>query len=146
MNRKEFIKLCAGGCLGAVFLQTTLSGCATQKQVNAMVIGENLEVPLVAFEKIKDGELTYLDSVIVRNPMLQYPVAVFRFSQDDYQALLMKCTHQGTELKLYGDTLQCIAHGSEFDNKGNATNGVAVAELRKFPVVIDNQKLRISLQ
>ena len=96
--------------------------------------------------KMKDGEITYLDSVVVRNPQLQYPLAVFRFSEDVYEALLMKCTHQGTELKLYGDTLQCIAHGSEFDNKGQVTTGPARETLRNFPVVKANQKLFISLK
>ena len=146
MDRKEFLKLCAGGCLGLFVLETTLSGCATQKQVNAMVVGENLEVPLVAFEHVKHGEATYLESVVVRNPQLQYPMAVFRFSEDVYEALLMKCTHQGTELKLYGDTLQCIAHGSEFDNKGQVTTGPATETLRSFPVVKANHKLLISLK
>ena len=146
MDRKEILKLCAGGCLGLFVLETMLSGCAAQKQVNALVVDENLEVPLAAFAKMKDGEITYLDSVVVRNPQLQYPLAVFRFSEDVYEALLMKCTHQGTELKLYGDTLQCIAHGSEFDNKGQVTTGPARETLRNFPVVKANQKLFISLK
>jgi len=39
-----------------------------------------------------------------------------------------------------GDKLQCPAHGSEYNNRGNVTNGPADRDIRSFPVsLIDNQ-------
>lgn len=61
-------------------------------------------------------------------------------------ALLMECTHQGAELQVFGDKLQCAAHGSEFSNKGIVESGPASTDLRKFPVRIENNILKVSLK
>ena len=58
----------------------------------------------------------------------------------------MACTHQRAELQVYGDKLQCAAHGSEFSNRGLVESGPATADLRKFPVTIENSVLKISLK
>jgi Rieske Fe-S protein len=58
----------------------------------------------------------------------------------------MRCTHQGTELQVFGDKLQCPAHGSEFNSKGGVQNGPADTTLRTFPVEIKNNLLHISLK
>jgi Rieske Fe-S protein len=60
--------------------------------------------------------------------------------------MLMVCTHQGAELQVFGDKLQCPAHGSEFSNRGVLENGPANRDLRKFPIVIENNTLKISLK
>ena len=71
---------------------------------------------------------------------------VYRFDDNKYEALLMKCTHQGTELQAFGDKLQCPAHGSEFNKHGKVENGPASASLRTFPVTITDDQLQISLK
>ncbi len=58
----------------------------------------------------------------------------------------MKCTHQGAVLKLYGDTLQCAAHGSEFNSSGQVTIGPATTNLRSFETKVDQQTVRILLK
>jgi Rieske Fe-S protein len=58
----------------------------------------------------------------------------------------MKCTHQGSELQVFGDALQCPSHGSEFDKHGGLLNGPADKPLRTFPVKIENDQLKISLK
>ncbi|GAW87970.1 hypothetical protein FPS14_contig00001-0044 [Flavobacterium psychrophilum] len=58
----------------------------------------------------------------------------------------MKCTHQGAELQAFGDKLQCAAHGSEFNNKGIVESGPASSDLKKFPIIIENNTLKISLK
>jgi Rieske Fe-S protein len=82
----------------------------------------------------------------VNNPQLQYPIYVFRFSENNYTALYMQCTHQGNELTAYGEKLVCSAHGSEFDNTGNVTNGPASKPLRTFPIKLGSQNILISLK
>jgi Rieske Fe-S protein len=58
----------------------------------------------------------------------------------------MRCTHQGTELQVFGDRLQCPAHGSEFTNTGMVQNGPADDPLRTFPVRIEANTLKIDLK
>jgi Rieske Fe-S protein len=57
----------------------------------------------------------------------------------------MKCTHQGTELEVYGDRLQCPAHGSEFTKYGIVQNGPAEEHLRIFPVLVELNAVKINL-
>ena len=83
--------------------------------------------------------------IIVNNDQLEFPIYLYRFSENDYTALLMKCTHQGNELQASGDYLHCSAHGSEFNNKGVVAQGPAEKDLRSFKVTSDNEKIFIDL-
>jgi Rieske Fe-S protein len=47
---------------------------------------------------------------------------------------------------VFGDRLQCPAHGSEFSNKGIVGNGPADTNLRTLPVTIQNDNIYISLK
>lgn len=60
--------------------------------------------------------------------------------------MLMSCTHQNAELQVFGDKLQCPAHGSEFDNTGRVLNAPADTNLRTFPVTVENNTIKISLK
>src|SRR5690606_30901658 len=112
--RKVFIKTCGYACLGATVFAPLMQGCVSSKTITAPIEGENLRIPISNFEK--DGKI--LSYLVVSNPQLRYPIYVFRFSENDYAALYMQCSHQGNEVTAYGDKLVCSAHGSEFDNRG----------------------------
>jgi Rieske Fe-S protein len=84
--------------------------------------------------------------IIVRNERLEFPIYLYRFSDDEYAALLMKCTHQGNELSAAGDHLYCSAHGSEFNNRGVVAQGPAEKNLRTFKVTSEGDKLLIDLR
>lgn len=142
MKRNEFIKTCGYACIGATVFAPIMLGCVSTKSITATIEGENLLVPLSNFQK--DGKpLKYL---VVNNSQLQYPIYIFRFSENKYTALYMQCTHQGNEVTAYGEKLVCSAHGSEFDNKGNVTNGPASSPLRIFQTSLSNQNILISLK
>lgn len=145
MRRNKFLKTCGFGCLGLFGAFSLLEGCAGTKYMNGALVGSFLEVPIKAFESIKKNETTFRKYIVVQNPALQYPICVYRSSASEYRALLMKCTHQGTELDVYGDRLQCPAHGSEFTKTGAVQNGPADSNLRSFPVKIENNTLKINL-
>ena len=102
--------------------------------------------PLVNLNRKKGKNNEFKKYVIVQNEILQYPICVFRFSGNEYAALWMRCTHQGTELQVFGDKLQCPAHGSEFTSRGLVQNGPADMKLRSFPITIENNQLKISLK
>lgn len=142
MKRKEFIKKCGYGCLVTTSIGTLLQSCVSTRSISASISGENIVVPKSVF--IKKDE--FLEYAIVRNEQLQFPIYVYRFSDKEYAALYLQCTHQGNEVNAYGDKLVCSAHGSEYDNKGSVTLGPATEPLRSFPVQIENQNILISLK
>jgi nitrite reductase/ring-hydroxylating ferredoxin subunit len=145
MQRKEFLKTCGLGCLGILGSASFLESCAGTKYLDAELSENYLNVPLNAFELMKKDKKQYRRYVVVQNANLQYPIVLYRLSETKYQALLMKCTHQGNELQVFGDRLQCPAHGSEFTHTGAVQNGPADKHLRTFPVQIEENSLKINL-
>ena len=146
MNREDFIKKCGLGCLGAMMMPAILQGCAGTKYIDAGIEGSDLLIPLSSFEKIKDDVVQYRKYIVASNDTLQFPICVYRLSENDYRALWMKCTHQGTELHVFGDRLQCPAHGSEFTTTGAVQNGPAADPLRSFSVTVSETTLKINLR
>lgn len=122
-----------------------LQSCAGTRYVTGELSSSGLLVPLSAFEQEKKGKKIQLNHVVAENPRLEFPIAVFRHTGNQFSALLMRCTHQGTELQVFGDRLQCPAHGSEFSNTGAVQNGPADKNLRGFPVAVENDMLKIDL-
>ena len=146
MDRKEFLKTCGFGCLAGLAGASLLQSCGSSQVLVKDIDGSDILVPLTDFEIKDNGTIEYKKYIIIQNEKLKYPICVYRFGSNNYSALLMQCTHQGTELQVFGDKLQCSAHGSEFSNKGNVENGPADRNLRNFPIKIDNNTLKISLK
>lgn len=144
MDRRNFIKTSCINCIGGGMLLSVLESCRTTKILDADIEGSDMIVPLTDFE-IKKRK-AFKKYIVVQNEILQYPICIYRFNESNYKALLMKCTHQGVELQVFGDKLQCPAHGSEFTNYGEVNNGPADDALRTFPVTINNNQLIISLK
>lgn len=147
MDRKSFLKSCGVACLGAGYLVSFLESCGTTRRINAPIEASDMVVELSAFDsKGKNGD-QFHTAIIADNEVLQDPICIFRAADgQSYTALLMRCTHQGAQLQLFGDKLQCPAHGSEFDPKGAVVQGPAIDQLRTFPVSIQGSQLRISLK
>lgn len=53
------------------------------------------------------------------------PTAVVRTGQNAYQAIDLRCTHQGVPVSLQGGQWSCPAHGSAFALDGAVTRGPA---------------------
>jgi Rieske Fe-S protein len=146
MDRKIFIKTCGFACIGGMGMAALLQSCGTTKLLNGKIVGDDIVVPVSDFVNKKGKNESFKKYVIVQNDILQYPICVYRFNENEYSALWMRCTHQGTELQVFGDKLQCPAHGSEFDNTGGIQNGPADVKLRTFPITIEDDQLKISLK
>ena len=142
MKRKEFIKSCGYACFGMTSVGMLLQSCVSTKSLSAPISNGNLVISKSDFVK-KDGFLEY---AIVSNEQLQFPIYVYRFSDNEYTALYLKCTHQGNQVSAYGDKLVCSGHGSVFDNKGKVTKGPATQALRYFPIQVEKQNILISLK
>lgn len=143
MQRKDFIKTCGMACLGGAFFATMLESCTSTKMINGVIADSDLVIPEATF---LNKDRSYRKYVVVQNDQLKYPICLYRFGPDQYSALLMRCTHQGAELQVFGDRLQCPAHGSEFSNRGQVQNGPADTNLRNFPVRVKNNQINISLK
>ena len=146
MNRKDFFINSCAACLSATALSGLLSSCKSTQYISGRLNSDGVLLNTDEFKINRKGKTTYRSFIIIRNESLQYPICVYRFNDNEYSALWMRCTHQGTELQASGDFLHCTAHGSEFSNKGKVTNGPADKDLRTFPVAVNKNELFIDLR
>jgi Rieske Fe-S protein len=146
MDRRKFIKNSCAACLSATALAGMLSSCQATRYISGALGKDGLIIDAKEFMSKRNGKIVYSPFIIVRNEALQYPLCVYRFSENEYAALWMRCTHQGTELQASGDRLQCPAHGSEFNNRGIVKIGPADKDLRSFPVTVSRNKIFIDLR
>jgi Rieske Fe-S protein len=146
MDRRNFlIKSCAG-CASFVTASAVLISCSSTKYISGKLVNDGLMLNKDDFKIKHRGGTAYSSFVIVRNEALKYPICVYRLNDQEYTAIWMRCTHQGTELQASGDVLQCSAHGSEFNNKGEVRNGPASSDLRVFPVTVRSNEIFIDLR
>ena len=145
MQRREFLKASCLACMGGFAFSALLESCGTTNHINAAIKDSDLIIPISDFQYTKNNQHQFKKYLIVQNNSLQYPICVYRFDEKNYSALLMRCTHQGAELQVFGDKLQCPAHGSEFSSTGEVMSAPASVSLRKFPVIIEKNQIKISL-
>jgi nitrite reductase/ring-hydroxylating ferredoxin subunit len=146
MHRRNFIKSSCAACLTVSVLPMVISSCSSLINTTGTLVEDGIKLTTEDFIIKDKGNTAYRSFVIVRNDALQYPICIYRFNEEQYSALWMKCAHQGAELQASGEYLQCPAHGSEFNNKGQVTNGPASTNLRTFPVTISGKEIFIDLR
>ncbi len=145
MQRRNFIKQCGLVSISCVGLLTLVESCKSTHYVQATVTNQQLQINKSEFFYLKNGKEVFRKYIIIKIENLDYPIVVYRFSETNYSALLLRCTHQSNELNVNGDLLTCPAHGSEFGNKGEVVQGPADQKLKSFPVTIDNATIYIQL-
>ena len=146
MTRKDFITNACTACLSFTAVSSLLSSCTATRYIAGNLAKDGIIIPKEEFKINRKGNSAYRSFIIVRNEALQYPICIYRFNNEEYSALWMQCSHQGAELQASGDFLQCPAHGSEFNNKGQVTNGPADNGLRVFPITVTDSELFIDLR
>jgi Rieske Fe-S protein len=144
MDRRSFTKTCILCFTGSVILP--LSGCQSTFYTTGSVEPNGISVLKSDFTFMKKDQPVLRDYIIVRNDAMEFPIYLYRFSDNEYAAMLMKCTHQGNELQASGDHLHCSAHGSEFNNRGEVAQGPAEKNLRTFKVTPQGDKIFIDLR
>lgn len=133
-------------CTAGVLLAPVLPGCRPTYYTRGTLEADGISVLRSEFFYEKKHELQARQYIIVENERLEYPIFLYRFPDDKYAALLMKCTHQGAALNASGDHLYCPSHGSEFTNKGVVVQGPAESNLREFNVSADDKRIFIDLR
>lgn len=145
MNRREFTAACFMCLTGAATIPV-FSGCQSTYYTSGTIQPNGISILKSEFTYMKKDKVLERAYVIVRNDSMEFPIYVYRFSDDDYAAVLMKCTHQGNELQASGDHMHCPAHGSEFNNRGIVAQGPAEENLRTFKVTSENDNIFIDLR
>jgi Rieske Fe-S protein len=145
MNRRDFTRSCLM-CVSGVLTLPLLNSCSPTSYVNGVIEPAGLSFSRSEFKYMKQDKEMFRRFIVVRHDNLEFPIYVYRFSDTEYSALHMKCTHQGNELQASGDYLHCSAHGSEFNNKGVVSQGPAEKNLRSFPVTVEGEKILIDLR
>jgi Rieske Fe-S protein len=146
VNRQKFITTCMKCSVGLLVAPAWLQSCAGTAYLTASIEGNNLSIPLTSFEIVNNDKKEFRKYVVVQHESLKFPICVYRVTAEKYHALWMECTHQGTELQVFGARLQCPAHGSEFTLTGDVQNGPADRPLRTFTTLLTEQTLYIKLQ
>jgi len=144
MERNDFIKVCAGSCLGLVGLSLLLQGCAPEF-VQAIYAEKRITISKSDFVVQKKNKQVNKKYVLVKPEDSNFPIIIYRREENDYSALLLQCSHLGSELSVSGQILSCPAHGSEFDNRGNVIQGPAEMALKSYTVTSDNENVYIHL-
>jgi cytochrome b6-f complex iron-sulfur subunit len=146
MDRKEFIKTCGFACLGTSALSTFLQSCISSNYYASHSLLENkLVIKKSAFTKEDKNQTTLRTYVLVKSESLNFPICVFYFSENNYSAVLMECTHKSCELHNQGNFLVCPCHGSEFTNKGVVQNPPAEQNLKSYIITTDHEYIYVHL-
>src|ERR1043165_9348606 len=144
MKRREFISNTCGACVSGAVLSNFLSACSGTHYVTGILEPKGVSIPVSEFISAQEKQGAR-EFIVAHHDRLEFPIYVYRLSANEYSALWMKCTHQGSELNAGGDHLYCSSHGSEFDKKGNVIHGPAEKNLRSFPTSVQNDKIIIEL-
>jgi Rieske Fe-S protein len=139
-SRRDFIKKTAGisaflccGMAGTSLLQS----CGSVNYITAEIKDRSIRIGKAEF-----ADNTYL---VIANMALPAPIYLHKVSEEEYTAFLMLCTHNDCELEATSKMLVCPCHGSEFDLKGEVTEGPAEKPLMEFDVVVSEKEIRIDL-
>ncbi|MBX2914531.1 MAG: Rieske 2Fe-2S domain-containing protein [Cyclobacteriaceae bacterium] len=146
MKRRAFIRQTCITCVSGGLVPFLISGCQATHYASGVLDATGISVSKSEFTYQKKEQIRTRQYIIAQNDKLEFPIYVYRFSDTEYSALWMKCTHQGAELQASGDALQCPSHGSEFTNKGAVSNGPAEKNLRSFPVIVQTDTITIDLR
>jgi Rieske Fe-S protein len=146
MNRRTFVKQTCITCVSGGLIPLLVSSCQATHYTSGVIDETGINVSKSEFTYLKKEQTLMRQYIIIQNDKLEFPIYLYRFSDNEYSALWMKCTHQGAELQASGDSLHCPSHGSEFTNKGTVSNGPAERNLRSFPIRVQTDTITIDLR
>lgn len=142
MERRAFIKsscnICLLGAAGVLLTQMTACSPASYPIFKTEVINDQLQIPIASFAQS--------NFQFVRPKGWYYDIAVRKTDNNTYEAILMKCTHQDTQLTPSGSGFSCSLHGSQFNKDGHVTKGPAELSLKQYPVTVDKDNLVIRVK
>jgi Rieske Fe-S protein len=140
IERRKFITTACKACLftGAGFLISDLTACSPYSKIIQLPITHGtVRIPINSFatESIR----------LVRPEGWYFDIAVRKTGTDQFDALLLECTHQQNQLIMNSNGYKCNLHGSQFNLNGQVLKGPAERALKKFTTSLDQGQLLIQL-
>ena len=137
MNRREFAKQSCILCFGAIIGGIALESCATMPSV--MVKDKQ---PIIDIQKSAFADSKMLR---VKTMFLDYDVLLVKESEEVFQAIYLRCSHQDQPLSVMNDGLMCNSHGSRFDFKGQVMKEPAIQPLTRFKTENLSDRIKIHI-
>jgi cytochrome b6-f complex iron-sulfur subunit len=137
MDRKKFIKSLGFIVVGGIST-TVFESCASVKYLHSSIIENKIIV--------KKTELEGNQFALINADKLPAPIYLRSSGEDDYIALLTRCTHKGCNVDAYYDRLSCPCHGSEYSYNGEVISPPAKDPLMKFNVTTDSGNIYIHMK
>lgn len=141
IERRKFLESACKACLlaGAGILLADLTACSPASAIMNLPVTDNtVRLPVSTFAK--------RTVQIVRPQGWFYDIAVHKNSTDQYEALLLECTHQKNQLILNGNRFFCTLHGSQFNLNGAVVKGPAERPLKKYTTSLEGDQLVIQIK
>ena len=139
MDRRKFIKDTCTVCIGSAFTGMLLSGCTGSANLyKTSAENGQLQIPLSEFIENKYR--------IIRSSSLSHDVFVYKKSENEFMAVLMRCTHRDAPVQYTSGGLVCNEHGSRFSYEGIVLKEPATEKLKTFPVTTNNTHLIINIK
>lgn len=145
MERRDFIKSSGTICAGVIGLSWLLEACSSQKYIsNPKVENNRVTISKSDFVVMKKDKRIEQKFIVIKT-FLEYPIALYKINENEYQALYLQCTHQGCELNPHETMMVCPCHGAEFSTTGSVSQGPAEKNLRTFITSTDQENIYIQL-
>lgn len=139
--------MCGMACLSNVAFRRFIHACASSPTFNDSETKFTITIPHSDFiRRERKNKTIYKNYIIIHDERLQYPIVVYRIEEDQYRSFLLQCTHQGATLQVFGDIMECPAHGSEFNHSGEVIEGPAQHPLPSFEVKVQEESIKIIIQ
>ncbi len=141
IERRKFLTSACKACIfaGAGFLISDLTACSTSSKIIQLPITrDSVRFPITAFEKVSIQ--------LIRPEGWFYDIAVRKTGTDQFDAILLECTHQQNQLIMISNGYKCNLHGSQFNINGQVVKGPAEHALKKLSTSFDQGQLTIYLK
>ena len=145
MERRKFIKACCYSAVGLPALTAVLQSCGAIYYATSTRTTNNIIVARSEFWMIKKDEQVKRAFVLINTTDSEFPICLYNINEDNYLAVLLKCTHKGCELNVGGGIYSCPCHGSEFTLAGEVLEGPAEQNLTSFSTTFDQENIYVSL-
>jgi Rieske Fe-S protein len=124
--------------MAAGYFLPQLAGCSPKYAVyKTDIIDKKVVIPVTMFQQ---SSIQF-----VRPKGWYFDIAVQKKDDNNYQALLMQCTHQENQLTPTSNGFYCSLHGSQFDKDGNVRKGPAQQHLEQYRTYVENNNLVIEI-
>ncbi|MDZ4823557.1 MAG: Rieske (2Fe-2S) protein [Flavobacteriales bacterium] len=142
MERIKFIRNCGAVCAGAFILPALLQSCAGMHYAVFTEEGKTIRVSKSEFLSEKGSPRKF---VAVRITQSEFPIVLYKVSENEFVALSTECSHNSCEVRPYDTLLVCPCHGSEFSTTGKVQSPPADSDLKQFKTSTDSEYITIQL-